>query len=281
MLNVIKMDFYRMLKTKSLYIVWIILALVTVFTTYLSAEEFYDTEVQQESSQKLQDTSPDNMNLGITVTLPTEASEKVTVYDIIFANIQGKAIGIFIAIFAVIFSTADMNSGYIKNIGGQVARRSRLVWSKEISLFLFTILTIGIYIMVQMISNQIFFGYLKFGDVGALIRYLLVEVLLHFTLALICMAIAMLIRNNVVSMIIAICLCMNVLMILYSAIDNLLKNIAPKNFHIINYTVTGKISQMSMDFTNKEGAAALVVGLIFIIVMSIVSSVMFEKRDIV
>lgn len=281
MLNVIKMDFYRMFKTKSLYVIWIAMALVLIFSTYMSADEFRDTQIQQENSQEIQEITPEDMNFGITVTLPTEASEKVTVYDMVFANIQGNAIGLFIVIFAVIFSTADLKSGYIKNIGGQVAKRNRLVWSKGLALFVYTILTFGIFVVVQTISNRIFFGYLKFGNVGNMIQYLAVEIVLHFALALICMTIAMLIRNNVVSMTIAVCLCMNVMVMFYSGIDKILKNIVSKDFHIFNYTVTGKISLLPMNFTNKEGLAALIIGVIFIGVMSVFSSVIFEKRDIV
>lgn len=281
MINVIKMDFYRMFKTKSLYVIWAVMAFVTVFTTYLSAEEFRDTEILQENIQEMQETTPENMNLGMSVTLPTEPSEKVTVYDIVSANIQGKVVALFIVIFAVIFSMADMNSGYIKNIGGQVAKRSRLIWSKGLSLFVYTVFTMGIFVIVQVISNQIFFGYIKFGNVEMFLKYFAVQVVLHFALALICMTIAMLIRNNVVSMTIAICLCMNVMMVLYSGIDKLLEHIVSKDFHLINYTVTGKLSLLPMNFTNKEGLMAFVVGCIFIVVMSIISGVMFEKRDIV
>lgn len=281
MLNVIKMDFYRMFKTKSFYVIWIVMAILIILTTYMSAEEYRDTEIQQEKNQEMQEISPEDMNFGMTVILPTEAAEKVTVYDIVFANIQGKVIGLFIVIFAVLFSTTDLNSGYIKNIGGQVARRSRLVWSKGLSLFVYTILTFGISVVVQAISNKVFFGYIKMGDVGLFFKYLVMQIVLHFALAMICMAIAMLIRNNVVSMTIAVCLCMNVMVMFYSGIDKILKNIVPKDFHILNYTVTGKISLLPMNFTNKEGLAAFVVGCIFIVVMSIISSVMFEKRDIV
>ncbi len=281
MLNVIKMDFYRMLKTKSFYVIWIIMALVIVFTTYLSAEEFRDTEIAQENSQEAQQTSAENLNVGMSVILPTQPSEKVTVYDIVSANLQGKVIALFLVIFAVIFSTADMKSGYIKNIGGQVARRSRLVWAKVFSLLVYTILTLAIFLIVQIISNQIFFGYIKFGNVEMLFQYLAVEVILHFALALVCMTIAMLIRNNVVSMVISVCLCMNVSTILYSGVEKLIKNIIPEGFHVINYTVTGKISLLPMDFTNREVWTALAVGCIFIVVMSVFSSVMFEKRDIV
>ena len=35
MLNMIKMDLYRMFRTKSMYIVWIVLAVAVLFTTFL------------------------------------------------------------------------------------------------------------------------------------------------------------------------------------------------------------------------------------------------------
>lgn len=35
MLNMIKMDLYRMFRTKSLYVIWIVLAVALLITTYL------------------------------------------------------------------------------------------------------------------------------------------------------------------------------------------------------------------------------------------------------
>ncbi len=65
----------------------------------------------------------ENINVGMMVTLPTEPGEKVTVYDIFFANSQGKFYALFFGDFCcVMFSTADIGSGYIKNIGGQVQK---------------------------------------------------------------------------------------------------------------------------------------------------------------
>ena len=54
------------------------------------------------------------------VTVPTEPGQKATLYDMFYANTQGKVEAIFIVIFAVLFATADIRSGYIKNIGGTV-----------------------------------------------------------------------------------------------------------------------------------------------------------------
>ena len=35
MLNMIKMDLYRMFRTKSMYVVWIVLAVSVLFTTFM------------------------------------------------------------------------------------------------------------------------------------------------------------------------------------------------------------------------------------------------------
>lgn len=281
MLNIIKMDFYRMFKTTSLYVIWIIMAVVIVLTTYLTKVDFDAAVDAQPESPQISNMTEEDMNLGMSVILPTKASEQVTVYDIMFANIQGKVVGLFIVIFAVIFSMADINSGYIKNIGGQITKRNRLIWSKGISLLAYTVLTMGIFVAVQTISNMIFFGYVKMGDFHMMCKYLAVEVILHFALAIICMTLAMLIRNNVASMIIVICLCMNVMTILYGVINKVIQKIALEDFHILNYTITGKISLMPMELTNKESITAILVSLAFIGVMTFINSVVFEKRDIV
>ena len=123
MLNMIKMDLYRMFRTKSMYIVWIVLAVAVLFTTFLCKTD-YDSLNKEDAAQQEQFTEPtaENINVGMMVTLPTEPGEKVTVYDIFYANSQGKFYALFLVIFAVLFSTADIGSGYIKNIGGSKKR---------------------------------------------------------------------------------------------------------------------------------------------------------------
>lgn len=64
------------------------------------------------------------------VFLPTQPGEKVTVFDQVYANLQAKFVALFLVIFTVLFSSADIGSGYIKNIGGQVRSRRNLIFSK-------------------------------------------------------------------------------------------------------------------------------------------------------
>ena len=63
----------------------------------------------------------------------------VSVFDLFYGNIKGKFLALFMVIFAVLYSTADMTSGFIKNIAGQVRDRRGLVFAKGVSLFVYTV----------------------------------------------------------------------------------------------------------------------------------------------
>ena len=269
MLNIIKMDLYRMLKTKSMYVIWIVLAAILLITTSLCKTD-YELLTEKDAMKQEQVTEPtvDNINVGMMVTLPTEPGEKVTVYDIFFANSQGKLYALLLVIFTVLFSTADISSGYIKNIGGQVRNRGTLIFSRAIALAVFTVLTMAGAFLFQAAAN------------GIVLSYFVTELALHYALVLICMAIAIILKNNVISMVIAVCLSMNVMTIVYGVINSAIQKIGILNFQIYKYTITGKLSLLPMNPSGNECLAAFGVAIVFIVMMISVSSVVFQKRDI-
>ncbi|MCM0664027.1 ABC transporter permease [Coprococcus sp. B2-R-112] len=281
MLNIIKMDLYRMFKTKSMYVIWIVLAAILLITTSLCKTD-YELLTEKDAMKQEQVTEPtvDNINVGMMVTLPTEPGEKVTVFDIFFANSQGKFYALFLVIFAVLFSTADISSGYIKNIGGQVGNRGSLIFSRSIALSVFSVLTMTGAFLFQAAANCIVFGELEWGNTKAILSYFVAELALHYALVLICMAIAIILKNNVISMVIAVCLTMNVMTIVYGVVNSAIQKIGIQNFQIYKYTITGKLSLLPMNPSGNECLAAFGVAMVFIVIMISVSSVVFQKRDI-
>ena len=281
MLNMIKMDLYRMFRTKSLYVIWIVLAVALLITTSLCKTD-YDSLNEEDAVQQEQIAEPtaDNINVGMMVTLPTEPGEKVTVYDIFFANSQGKFYALFLVIFAVLFSTADISSGYIKNIGGQVRNRKSLIFSRSIAIAVFTVLTMAGAFLFQAAANCIVFGELEWGNTKVILSYFVTELALHYALVLICMAIAIILKNNVISMVIAVCFTMNVMTIVYGVINSAIQKIGIQNFQIYKYTITGKLSLLPMNPSGNECLAAFGVAMVFIVIMISASSVVFQKRDI-
>lgn len=283
MLNMIRMELYRMFKTKSLYVIWLVLAAGILFTTGLSADEMktYTMEEKQEMYEYATgQQKSDTVNLGMDVTVPTKPGDTVSVFDLFYVNIKGKFLALFMVIFAVLYSTADMTSGFIKNIAGQVRDRRGLVFAKGVSLFVYTVLTMLIFTGIQTISNALFFDELVFGPVKEFLQYAGIQTLLHFALLIIVMCIAIVLRNNVISMMLSVCLCMNVLVIFYSFLDNLIAKAHIKNFHVLEYTVTGNISFLETNVTAKMAVTALAVSIAFVIVMIEVCSTVFKKRDI-
>ena len=283
MLNMIRMELYRMFKTKSLYVIWLVLAAGILFTTGLSADEMktYTMEEKQEMYEYATgQQKSDTVNLGMDVTVPTKPGDTVSVFDLFYGNIKGKFLALFMVIFAVLYFTADMTSGFVKNIAGQVRDRRGLVFAKGVSLFVYTVLTMLIFTGIQTISNALFFDELVFGPVKEFLQYAGIQTLLHFALLIIVMCIAIVLRNNVISMMLSVCLCMNVLVIFYSFLDNLIAKAHIKNFHVLEYTVTGNISFLETNVTAKMAVTALAVSIAFVIVMIEVCSTVFKKRDI-
>ena len=54
MLNIIKMDFYRMLKSKSQYILWILLTVMLVITTASMRKEYKDPQASANNWETMQ-----------------------------------------------------------------------------------------------------------------------------------------------------------------------------------------------------------------------------------
>ena len=314
MLNMIKMDVYRMFRTKSMYVIWIILLASALLTSFLSkidydaankewekqqavesqadtdtdmqaadvvnAQDIEEQQVADSNKEQLSQQNADNVNIGMSVELPTEPGKKVTVMDVFFSNAQGKFYALFLVIFAVMFATADIKSGYIKNIGGQVSQRGMLIASRAVALALFTAITFAGIFVFQAAANMLAFKCVVWGNWKEIIPYFLTELTLHYAFVLICMAIAVIIKNNVISMTLSVCLTMNIMSIVYALIDYVGNRVGLHNFNIYKYTVTGRMAMLPMNAGREDIISSVCVAAAFIIIMLSLSSYIFQKRDI-
>ncbi len=275
MFNMVRMDLYRMFRTKALYVIWIVMALIMLLTTALSLM----AQEMPEPQEYIQQETEENVNLGMSVSLPTLPGKQITVLDEVYANTTAKFTALFLVIFAVLFATADINSGYVKNIGGQVPNRGALFLSKTAAMLVFTALTMIGYVLLQALFCRICFGYLVWGNISALLWYLGIQILLHYALTLICMAIAVVLRNNVFSMIIVICLCGGISALIYGLIDNLMHKLGVQDFQIMKYTVTGQIAMVPLEPSSGDILMPAVSSMGFLLAMSFIGSTVFAKKD--
>lgn len=283
MFNMIRMEMYRMFRTKSFYVIGFIFMAAIVFTTYLAADEmksFTMEEKQEQYEYATGQKGEEQMNFGMAVTTPTEPGKDVTVFDLFYANLTGKFVALFVVIFAVLYSSADMTSGFVKNVAGQVRNRGGLILAKAVSLFVYSVLMIVFFAVVQAVSNAIFFDRFVWGTWKEFLLYGGVQIILHFAYALIAMCITIVLRNNVISMVVVVCMCMNVLVMFYGFIDKVIGRLGIKDFHVINYTVSGKMTLLPMNVTVKEAWISCSVAVVFIAMAFVIGTVVFRKRDI-
>ena len=255
MLNMIKMETYRMLHTRSAYVILIVLTGCVLFTNIMSRDEYRaDTRKAAEASVDMVQVSPsspdesgeETPNLGMTVTLPTTPGEQVTVFDLFAANIQGRFIALFIAIFTILFSGADMSSGYVKNTAGQVRSRAALVAAKAVAVMVYTVFTILFFVAIEAISDALLFGALAWGDPGEFLPYLGAQTALHCAFMVVLCALTVIIRSSVLSMVLGVLLCQNLAIILYGGAETLLRRMGAGDVDIISHTITGKIAMLPL-----------------------------------
>lgn len=284
MLNCIKMDLYRMFRMKSFFVIGFALLIGVFFTTFMSVQDYnmMKEELEKNPQGYEQEITSDEepVNLGMDVTLPTRAGDLVTVYDQIYANLHGKFIALFMVIFAVLFSTSDLSSGYIKNIGGQMKNRGNLILSKAVALLIYTVMTMLFYLIVQIVAQAVCFRNLNMGPLKEVMIYTTIQTLLHYTLLLICMAIAIITRSKVFSMTFAVLFCMNVMVILYSTIDKVIAKLGFEDFNLIRYTVTGRMSLLDISPSAEACRLAVLIAALFGVAATALTSQIFRKRDV-
>ncbi len=296
MFNAIRMDVYRLFKTKSTYIILVIMIALSVMGTGLMSvmTEMTEAEGQQvqteqmsdnadyagEDDQLYEDTEGAQSQFSVSVSESDPDENDNSVLSFAMSDISGLQAGLFIIIFTVLFSMADINSGFIKSIGGQVKGRGVLIVSKMVAIAIFTAIVIIADFLTQLIAVNIFFDDAVVGSASEIVRLLSSQFVLNFALAVLMMAIAMIIKNNVVSMIIGVCMCTGIFELIFMGINYLMDKIGFKDFDINNILITGKIQNVTIGADASDIGYALLAAAIYIAVSVFAVYNVFKHRDI-
>lgn len=296
MFNAIRMDVYRLFKTKSTYIILVIMLAMSVMGTGLMSvmTEMTGAERQQVQTEQMsdnadyageddqfnEDTEGAQSQLSVSVSEIDPDENDNSVLSFAMSDISGLQAGLFIIIFTVLFSMADINSGFIKSIGGQVKGRGVLIVSKMAAIAIFTAIVIIADFLTELIAVNIFFDDAVVGSASEIVRLLSSQFVLNFALAVLMMAIAIIIKNNVVSMIIGVCMCSGIFELIFMGINYLMDKIGFSDFDINNILITGKIQNVTIGADAADIGYALLTAAIYIAVSVLSVYNVFKHRDI-
>lgn len=281
MSNVIRMEFYRMFQSKSFYIALICLILTILFSTSMVAQEWnHTTPEERQELHELFLGNVEDEQIAIAVSIPTAPDAHITVYDLFFANVKSKLIALVFACFTIIHTTADITSGYVKNIAGQLKNRRFLIYAKAISLFVYCAGSMVFLVFLHAVCNQLFFGYMEWGPWKAFLIYVGIQTLLHYAFLLFVMMLALILNNNIVTTALSIGFCINIQIIFYGFIDKFVNRFGFSSFHTRNYTILGNISRIGMQISTQTVIQAMLVAFASMVLSIWIAGTVFAKRDL-
>lgn len=296
MINLIKMDVYRLLKTKSYYVMIIVTALLSIFLIAMlnlgiqMQQSVNEEVIELESDELLEYT--DTTNNGIVIGVQVDASEEWIYDDIYFTdyineNLQGGLLLILCVIFVPIYVNAEQKNGYIKNVAGQLKNKGTLVLSKLVAIALEVLTIFVVFTVVSAICGKIEFkDRFIFNDLATSFKILTLQYLLYFAMSSIVMAITLICRSSAVGITYGILSTMGVVgSILYAFTTIFNKYLNLKNFNIQDYTVGTCITQIgnteiSNIFANNVAIKSITVSVIFIVIPTIISMLCMQRRDV-
>lgn len=275
MTNLLKSDFYKLLKSKHLYICIIISIAITIMSlfstnfTYNYMEQMLNDESMSLEVQEIQE----NYNF---VNIKPNVVNQIPKF---FAN---ELIFTLIAISISMFCTADFKSGTIKNIASKGFRRENIYLSKFIFSIFICFAIILINFVVFLIGASIFweFGNIPNNFVPDLLRLCGLQFLTYIAITSFFTMISMLVKQNGVALSINISI-----LYFYSLIVKLISIIIHEVFksHLIveNYCILYYPSILAnYSLSSKTILTCSLVSIISIALFTVLGIYSFTKRDI-
>ena len=291
MLNIIKMDLYKVFKMRSFYVVnilaivfGVIMAMNMVPTSFeTSTSESVAIENVDKSSSGSDTKDEPGANIGIQV--DTSGIKDVT-QNAVFVYGQLLSSGIYVlfsVIFVIIFVSSENKNGYIKNIGGQVKHRRQLFISKMITVGVYTVLFDVLMFLVEIIVWMICLKKLSLGEgsFSGYISFIIFQVLLQYTFMMVCATIEVVTKSRVFGMTTAVCLSTGMGTIICMAIDAGVKRITGFEIALEKYLITTKINSIAPGISMTQQTKLVVFIVIYLAVAAAVGMISMEKRDLV
>ncbi len=283
MTNLVKMDLYRMFKSKA---IWIILAiamlmmLASAFMTHSDVVYYMNNPIALENLK----ISYKEVNWGVyigSVSPDWCTGAKIPLGDLITVNIQSNILLMFLVVFTVTFVSEESRTGFIKNIAGYVQNRGMLVLSKMISVAVFAAMLLISACIVIMLGCKLFFGYIDFEGLNNFISFFGIELILHVAFGAVIICLVTVLKSPVASIMTGILLSAGILQIIDTIIGAFIGNMSlPRNFSIMYYTVSGNIKKMTI-YNNFQGyIRALIIGFVFMVFSMGISMYITQKRDV-
>lgn len=296
MLNFMKMDFYRVLRQKSTYIMLAIVVGIVIMTAGFTRleQELLQSEAMPEDTKQLltatmeksgeEAVSEDVTGIGMNVNPAYEWMDpeyEILIWDLVEQPVQSGMLAIIVIVFVVVFGFAERRNGYIKNLVGQKHFKSRLWLSKLIVVAFFTTLLFVTLILATMLLGSIIMkNPFSFSLSGATAVKLFAQYLVHLSIGAFTMLIVVIFEGTTVPIVIGTLMCMGIFGVIYNLINSLIYRLFDKVVAIANYVPSGQLKLLKGQVSSGNVTRSIVVALVFMGVYMISFCFIAEKKDV-
>lgn len=264
-MNLIRMNLYRFMKTKSVYVILIVTALLTGFLA-VDMESEEDQAISQELLQQEGIDADDTIGLTIGMNVLSSASE-----------MTGEMVGsgmimLLLSIFVVLFSNAERAGGYLKNLNSCAGTKAQIFLAKIAPVMLFAFVILWIIPFVSVVSG------LQGKDIltKEFLLYMTVQWLIHTAYAIFALMIMEITRSLVAGILIGIFASMGVGVTLIQFMENAVYGQGIISEHML----VSMTRMLTPENVVSLLAPALVTGVISVLAYSAAGALTFQKRDI-
>lgn len=296
MLNFIKMDFYRLLRQKSTWILLLIVAAVifiTIGTTRLEQSLVENGTMPEEVVSLLASTQEGEENdvnlstvsVGMNVNPSVEwmnPDKEISFFELAELTTSSGMLTIIVVIFAVIFGFAERKNGYIKNLVGRKHFKAKLYFSKIAVVAVYTVVIFVIaYLMTALLGLLLMKNPIDFAISGSIISAMLGQLLTNIVIGLFTILLVTVFEGTTVPIVVGSLISMGVLTLIYSLVDKLVyKLFDVQNFVMAGYFPSGQIKRMVSSSDGSTIANGFIVLLIFMVIYLAGVYIVSEKKDI-
>lgn len=255
MADLLKMDLYRMRKSKS-FLICLIIAFVLAFSSEPLTKLLYMVAATL---------SPDIEPFENTARLADILSRPLPLIN-----------SMLVLLSACSFFYADAENGYIKNIAGQTARKSDCVLSKFFAMIPHNLLFMAVGILGSLLGSILVLRVTFDSGIWDALRIILLKLLLLQAVCSILLLVTGVYRSKPLGFAIAVLMGMGFLFLLYTGIDSALGQIFKnKSFMIGDYMPDQLMLSSDPDTLTSIIVSAVTIGIFLPVSLSV-----FNKREV-
>lgn len=298
MLNLLRMNLFRMLRTRSLQVILIVTILFSGFNVYMSTvdiegdlasaeaakkEELADASMEDNTDTgfKIEKTDPQEppMNFGIYMEYPTQEDGPTPSYlEFYCADLSSRILLIFLTIAVVLFFHSEEKTGFVKNIAGQTKHRYYLFLSQLITFVLYQFVLMFAYGLAEFVILKIHYkGELMFGMnvLDQTLPFLGGQFFLYLAFVSGIAAITTLFHSSALGITFGLLSSCGFGAIISGWISKLF------DWNIHPWFLTSRMDSLSLEMSTKTLCTALLAGLGYLAAYTLISSIWLTKKDVV